>query len=329
MNKRQLLAFAIGTAILGRAPHSLAQPPRSDKPRVGVFTPGIPEGDDVLIRPFYDEMRVLGWVDGENITYDRVYGSDRMEMLPRLAAELVGRKPDVIFTASPPTSKAVKHATATIPVVFTAVVDPIASGLVAGLAHPGGNVTGVTQSVVESLAPKRLQVLLEVLPNLKRIGLLTNPSDPGSSADEIALAPLLRSLDITMVVANASNPSDFEKSVATVLNAQVQAVFAASSIAITRRDRLIELTSIARVPVVGLNMPMAQAGALFSYGASLADQIKRAAHVVNKVLRGSKPADIPIEAANLLELIINLKSARALGLTIPQSTLLRADTVIE
>ena len=297
--------------------------------RVGVFTPGMPDGDEILSKPFYDEMRLLGWVEGKNIAYDRVYGSDRMKMLPQLAAELVARKPELIFTASPPTSKAMKHATSTIPIVFTAVVDPLASGLASSLARPGGNVTGVTQSVVESLSPKRLQILREILPSVKHIGLLSNPSDPGSNADEAALAPLLRARDMTMVVANASNPGDFEKSVATLLNEKVRVIFAASSLAITRRDRLIELANGAHVPVVGLNLPMAQAGALFSYGASLADQTRRAAHVVNKVLRGAKPADIPIEAANVLELVINLKSARALGITIPQSILLSADSVIE
>ena len=329
MNKRQLLTIAVGAAIMGHAAYPRAQASWKNVRHVGVFTPGMPEHDEVLNKPFYDEMRVLGWVEGKNIAYDRIHGSDRMEILPRLAAELVARKPDLIFTASPPTSKAARDATSTIPVVFTAVVDPVASGLVSSLASPGGNVTGVTQSVVESLAPKRLQILREVLPSAKRIGLLSNPGDPGSIADELALAPLLRARGMTMVVAKASNPADFEQSVGTLLSEHVHVVFAASSIAITRRDRLIELTSDARIPVVGLNLPMARAGALFSYGASLADQIKRAAHIVDKVLRGAKPADIPIEAANVLEFVINLRSAKALGINIPQSVLLSADTVIE
>jgi len=329
MNKRQLLSIAAGAALWSHAVRSGAQGSRGGKRRVSVFTPGIPADDEVLMKPFFDEMRVIGWVEGETVFYDRVYGSDRMEALPRLAADLVARKPDLIFTASPPTSNAAKHATSAIPIVFASVVDPLSSGLVASLAQPGGNVTGVTESVVDSLAPKRMQALLEILPNVKRIGLLANPSDPGSSADQIALTPLVRDLGMTMVVANASNPSDFEKSVATLINAQVGAVFAASSIAITRRHRLIELTNAARIPVVGLNMPMAQAGALFSYGASLSDQVRRAAHTVDKVLRGLKPADIPVEAANVLEFVVNVKSAKTLGLTIPRSTLLRADTVIE
>jgi len=297
--------------------------------RVGVFTPGMPATDEALSKPFYEEMRHLGWIEGENVAYDRVYGNDRMEMLPQLAEELVGRRPDLILAASPPTSRAAKRATSSIPIIFTAVVDPLVAGLVASLARPGGNVTGVTQSIADSLAPKRLQLLLEILPGVKRIGLLSDPADPGAHHDQMAMAPLVGAHGLTMIVANATDPVAFEGAVANLVEQRVQAIFPASSLAISRRDRLIELTDSARIPVVGLNFPMADAGALFSFGPSLADQIRRSAHLADKVLRGAKPADIPVEAATLFELVVNLKSARVLGIKIPQSILLRADRVIQ
>lgn len=328
MNKRLFLALIAGHGLAGRLAAVRAQTSNITLRRIGMLTPGRREVDELLSVPFYDEMRGLGWIEGQNIEYDRVYGNDRMEMLPRLATELVARNPELIYAASPPASSAAKVATASIPIVFVAVVDPVSAGLVESLARPGGNVTGVTQSIADSLAPKRLELLREILPDVKRIGLLANSADAGSKADEKALAPIARAFGLTMLVVQATNPADFEAAVESLIRQKAQAIIAASSLAVTRRERLMALTLPARVPVVGLNQPMTHAGALFSYGASLTDQTRRTAHIVNKVLQGAKPRDIPVEAANLLELVVNLQSARYLGVRIPESVVLRADEVI-
>ena len=319
----------LAVPLLSRAQPDGTRPASGALRRVGVFTPGTREADEILGVPFYAEMRKLGWSEGQNVAYDRVYGADRMEMLPQLAAELVARQPELIFAVSPPTSRAAKQATSTIPIVFAAVVDPVAAGLVATFARPGGNVTGVTQTITESLAPKRLQVLREIIPGVQRVGLLGNPADPGSLADEAALTPVVTGLGMSMVTEKATNPAEFDAAIARLVESGVSAIIAASSIAVTRRARLVDMAHRARIPVVGLNFPMAQAGALFSFGPSLADQTRRAAHVVHKVLTGSRPAEIPVEAANVLELVVNQRSAKSLGIVIPQAVLLRAETVIE
>jgi putative ABC transport system substrate-binding protein len=210
-----------------------------------------------------------------------------------------------------------------------AVVDPVDAGLVASLTHPAGNATGITQSIAESLLPKRIQLLREMLPGVTRIGLLGNPLDPGSLADQAALAPVIGVLGLSLIVANGTNPVKFAASVASLVAQRVQAIVTANGIAVSRRVKMIELTQRARNPGVGFNRPIADAGALFSHGPSIADQIRRTAPVVDKLLRGAKPADIPVEAANRIELVVNLKNARALGIVVPQSSLPRADEVIE
>ena len=306
-----------------------AQPTQPALRRIVAFLPRRYGVNDDLNKPFFDEMQRLGWVEGQNIAYDRVYADDRMESLPQLAADIVARKPELILALSPPLAGAMKRATASIPMVFAVVVDPVGSGLVESLARPGGNATGITQSVAESLAPKRLDLLLEALPGIKRIGVLGNTSDPGSVTDQAALAPAASARGVSLIVANGTNPSEFDASVARLIEQRVQAIIVANGIAIGRRVQMIEMTAHARIAVIGFNHPMADAGALMSFGPSITDQIRRAALVVNKILRGAKPADIPVEAANLIELVDNQQSAKALGVKIPHSIVLRADRVIE
>ena len=324
-----MLALGWALAWVGAPLQAQAQARSDPLRRVAVFSPGEPDDDDALGEPFFDEMTRLGWIEGQNIVYDRVHGADRMAQLPRLAAELVARKPDLIYAAGPPTATAVKRATATIPVVFSLVVDPLAAGLVSSYAHPGGNVTGVTQALTESLMPKRLELLRELLPGVARIGVLGNPAESASRSDQEALAPVVARLGMTMIVANAADPAAFEAAVGSLIDQRVQAILPASSIAITRRAWLAEVATRAHVPVVGLHAPMARSGALFSYGPSFAQQMRRAAYLVDRILRGAKPGQTPVEAASTVELVVNRRSARALGVAIPRAVLLRADEVIE
>jgi putative tryptophan/tyrosine transport system substrate-binding protein len=326
MNERRVCILALALSV--HATLAGAQP-TSGQRRVGVFMPSREGEDVVLVQPFFDRMRALGWVEGKTVAYDRVYGDDRAEAMPRLAIDLVGRRPDLIVALGPTASKAVRQATATIPIVFSVVVDPVAAGLVESLARPGGNVSGVTQSIAESLAPKRIQLLREVVPGIKRVGILGNSLDPGSITDQAALAPLAAPLGLTLVVANATNPDQFDASVASLIEQRVEAILVANGIAVGRRRQMMEMTQRARIPVVGFNAPMAEAGALLALGPSISDQIARSANLVDKILRGVRPADIPVEAGNRIELVINLKSARALGISIPQSLLLQADRALE
>lgn len=329
MNQRRLLILALGASLSGHAALLRAQTPAASLRRVGVLAPSSRAKEEVTLKPFFDQMRELGWIEGQNIAYDRVYADDQQQMLPRLAAELVARKPELIYAPPTPAALAAKQATQGTPIVFGAVSDPVGSGLVTSLARPGGNVTGISV-FAESLAPKRVELLREILPGLKRLGLLRDPTDPAAKLDQQALAPLAAPLGLTVVVAEVAKPADLDAAVASLVAERVDAiVLAASPLFYNARARLIELVNQRRVPVIAYRTQYADAGALFAYGASNPDSLRRSALVVDKVLKGAKPADIPVEQATLFELVVNVKAANALGITIPRTILLRADRVIE
>ena len=328
MIQRRLLVLAPVASLSGYAPLLSAQTSGTNLRRVGVLAPSTHAKEEVTLKPFFDEMRALGWIEGQTVAYDRVYANDQHRDLPRLAAEMVAREPALIYAPPTPSAVAAKQATRTIPIVFAAVGDPVGTGLVASLARPGGNVTGVV-SVIDSLAPKRVELLREILPGAKRLGVPGDPADTRSTIDLAALAPVATALGLTIVVAEASNPVEFDVAVTKLIGQGVDAVLSGTTISANLRERLIELANRRRVPVVGHASYMAEAGALFSYGASRADQLRRSAQLVDKILKGAKPADIPVEQPTKFELVINMKTARALGITIPKSLLLRADEVIQ
>jgi len=328
VNRRRILYLAIGVGVAGRALPLWAQGPAANMRRVGVLAPSTRANEEVTLKPFFDEMRRLGWIEGQTIAYDRAYADDRHQDLARLAAELVARKPELIYAPPQVAAMAVSRATRTIPIVFAAGSDPVGAGLVSSLARPGGNATG-TIGVVDSLAPKRVELLREILPGAKRIGLLVDPTAPYSTLDRNALAPVATMLGLTIVVGEASNPVEFDAAVAKLIGQGVDVILANSAIATNLRGRLFELANRRRVPVVGAGAPMVEAGALLSYGASLPDQLRRSAQLVDKVLKGAKPADLPVEQATKFDLVINLKAAKALGIAIPPSILARADEVIQ
>ena len=329
MKARRLILLSISAALAGHVALLRAQSATVAIRRVGVLVPSTRAKEEVILEPFFNEMRRLGWVEGQNIAYDWVYADDQDELLPRLAAELVARKPDVIY--APPRSSAVaaKRVTQTIPIIFAVVTDPLGTGLVRSFARPGANVTGLS-NLADSLAPKRVQLLREILPGAKRLGLLGDPTDPSTKFDQKALAPVGSALGLTIVVAGTSNPVDFDAAVIKLVGERVDAIFtAASTLTFSLRGRLIELANRKHLPVIGHRPQMADDGALFAYGPSQAGQIRRSAYLVDKVLKGAKPADIPVEQPTEFELVVNMKTAKALGITIPPSILLRADRVIE
>jgi putative tryptophan/tyrosine transport system substrate-binding protein len=329
VNLRRCLLLALGAGIAcPMAPARAQAPAAGTLRRVGVLAPSTRAKEEVTLKPFFDEMRQLGWIDGQTIAYERAYADDATRTLDRLAAELVARKPELIYAPPSVAAVAAKQATRIIPIIFGTGTDPVGIGLVASLARPGGNVTGVVNTI-DSLAPKRVELLLEIMPGARRLGLLGDPTETSFVADRNALASVAPALGLTIVVAEASSPAEFDSAAGKLLGQRIDAMLATSAISGNLRHRLIELTHARRVPVVGQRAFMAEAGALFSYGASVAGQLRRSAHLVDQVLKGAKPADLAVEQPTRFELVINLIVAKALGLTIPQSLLLRADEVIQ
>jgi putative ABC transport system substrate-binding protein len=296
--------------------------------RVGVLAPSTRAKEELTLKPFFDEMRELGWIEGQTIAYDRAYADDSTGDLRRLAVELVTRKPELIYAPPSVAALAAKLATRTIPIVFGTGTDPVGVGLVISLSQPGGNVTGVVNTI-DSIAPKRVELLRQLVPGATRLGLLGDPTEASFVADRNALAPVASALGLTIVVAEASNPVELDVALGKLLGQGVHGILATSAISGNLRHRLIELANQRRVPVVGQRAFMAEAGALFAYGASVADQLRKSAHLVDKILRGANPAKLAVEQPTRFELVINLRAAKALGLTVPPSWLLRADTVIQ
>ncbi len=326
MNKRRILTLALGAGLVGHA-GLRAQATTGNVRRVGVLVPSTRAKEEIILKPFFDEMRQLGWVEGQNIAYDRVYADDQQQTLPRLAAELVARKPDLIYAPPAPTAVAAKQATQTIPIVFGSLTNPVSLGLVTDLAHPGGNVTGVSSNF-ELLALKRAELFLHILPRAKRFGLL---SELGRTSKDLgaAFATGLAALGLSLIVVEAANPAELEAAVARLADQRVDVILVQSTLANNLAARVMELAKARRLPVIGGIAQLADAGGLFSFGASRAGNLRRSAQLVDKILKGAKPADIPVEQPTVFEFVLNLKTAKALGIKIPQSILLRADRVIE
>ena len=323
-----LAAAAAAAAFAGQVTQPRAQAPAPTPRRVGVLAPSTQAKEEITLKPFFDQMRELGWVEGQNIAYDRVYADDQHEMLGRLAVGLVAREPELIYALQNNAALAAKQATQTIPIVFGVATDPVGLGLVTSLARPGGNLTGMS-STSAPLAPKRVQLLREILPGVKRIGFLADTNNPLAKLDQQALAPIAASLGLTIIVAEATNSGNFDAAVGSLVETRVDAILVTSVLATNLRERVIELANRKRVPVVAAVARIADAGALFSYGASTPDYLRRSAVPVDKILKGAKPADIPVEQPTLFELVVNTKAAKALGIAIPRSILLRADRIIE
>ena len=327
MKRRQLSSWCLGLglSLAGSAPRAqtLGVSPR----RVGVLAPSTHAKEEQTLKPFFDDMRRMGWIEGQTIVYDRAYADDNQAALMQRAAELVARKPERIF--APPGSAAVaaKQHAGNIPIVFASGVDPVAAGLVASLARPGGNATGIT-SIAASLAPKRLQLLRELLPNAKRIGMLGTDTDPSDRAANTALAAMQSDFKLSLLRATAATPTEFEAAVANLVSRRADVVLTESGLAFNMRERLAELSRKHRLPIVGHRAQMADAGVLFAYGPSLDGQLRSAAKLVDKVLKGARPADLPVEQPNLFELVVNAATARSLEINLPTSFMLRADRVI-
>jgi putative ABC transport system substrate-binding protein len=325
--RRRRVVRALVAAMACATQPAFAQAAATRPRRVGILAPSTAAKEAVTLRPFFDEMRELGWTEGSTVLYERAFADDDHARLPALAAGLVARAPDLIY--APPQNAAVvaRRATASIPIVFATGTDPVGFGLVRTLAHPGGNVTGVA-TLASTLLPKALEILREAMPRARRLGVLGDPADPRWKADQDALSALAPSHGITVVSAAAKGERDVETAIASLVARRVDVIFTNSSITYNTRDVVIALARRASIPIVGHRSEFVDAGALFSYGAPLPTQIRRSAHFVDRVLRGASPADMPVEQSTQIELVVNLRTARDLKVVIPASVLARADRVV-
>jgi putative tryptophan/tyrosine transport system substrate-binding protein len=277
-------------------------------------------------------LRDLGYVEGRNLVIEYRDAEGKVDRLPALAAELVALKVDVIVAPNTPQALAAKRATRTLPIVFCFVADPVASGLVTSLARPGGNVTGLS-SLTPELVGKRLELLKQAVPGVSRVAVLWQPGFQGERTEKDMLKGAdvaARALGVRLQFVEAQGPADIDRAFSDMTRAHAGAVTViGSTMIIGERRRLVDLAAKNRLPAVYARREYVDAGGLMSYGSNIADLFRRAATYVDKILKGAKPADLPVEQPTKFELVINLKTAKALGLTIPPSLLGRADQVIE
>lgn len=297
--------------------------------KVGHLESGVPSSSPHLLAAFRDRLRELGYVEGQNLLIVSRYAEGREERLPQFAAELVTGEVDVIFAIGPPQALAAASATATIPIVFVGGGDPVQLGLVRSLAHPGGNVTGLTFETVELVA-KRIELLKEVVPAAGRIGVVWNPNNTVNKLELNEALTAVAKLGLNLLPVEIRTPDDIEEAFVTLTKQGADAVLVTSSpITFPNRVRIAEAAAKAHLPAMTALREYAVAGGLMSYGPSYADHCRRAAVYVDEILHGAKPAELPVQQPGIFELVVNFKAAKALDLTVPGSVIARADEVIE
>jgi ABC-type uncharacterized transport system substrate-binding protein len=322
-----VLAVGLTLAPLGPA----AAQPREKVPRVGYLTAGShsDQGRQRRFEAFRQGLRDLGYVEGQNIAIESRWAEGKSDRYPTLAADLVRLEMDVIVTVGGAASKAAQQATKTIPIVMSLVNDPLGSGLVPSLAHPGGNVTGISL-MAPDLVGKQLEVLKQIVPQASRMALLRNPTNPASAPQSREAEVAARALGVRLQTLEARVPQEIDSAFAAMTRERAGAlVVLTDSIFTNQRRQIAELATERRLPAVYGNSEHAEAGGLLAYSANFLDLERRVATFVDKILKGAKPGNLPVEQPTKLELVINLRAAKAIGLTIPQSLLQRADQVIE
>jgi putative ABC transport system substrate-binding protein len=302
-------------------------------PRIGYLGGISPSSNPARIEAFRQGLRELGYIEGKNIVIEWRHHEGKLDRLPALAAELARLKVDIIITVGPPAARAAKEATITIPIVMVQVGDPVGSGFVASLARPGGNITGLS-SLAPELSGKRLELLKEIIPKLSRVAVFGTSISPDNaqSLREVELAARELKVQLQYLdIRDARDPKDIETAFRAASKGRAEAVLmmVAGAVDTAHQTRILELAITNRLPVIYRGRPFVEAGGLMAYGVSVEDLDRRAATYVDKILKGAKPADLPVEQPKKFEFIINLKAAKQIGLTIPPNVLARADKVIK
>jgi len=316
-------AFVTGSIALLATPLAVEAQQAGKVYRIGFLRAGEPP--KLWIEEFRQGLRELGYVEGQNLIIEFRIGT--LDQLPQLAEELVRSKVDVILASASSAGIAAKNATTTVPIVFTSLSHPVEIGLVKSLARPGANITGLTVNVAAH-AVKRLELLRELVPTLRHVAMLTHPGHPTDPVQRKEMEEAARALRLQLNPTAVRGPEDFEAAFKAIGRAD-GLVHIDTPLFTTHRARLAELAAKSRLPAIWANRTIVEAGGLMSYGTYIPALFRRAAIHVDRVLKGTKPADLPVEQPTTFEFIINLKTAKALGLTMPPSLLLRADQVIE
>ena len=328
MNNRRKLVMTLGAAAIAAPFYSFAQQPGKVS-RIGYLS-SFPPGNTTRLVAFKQQLRDLGQVEGKTFTIDYLSAEGKYDQLPALAAELVRRNVDVILAeGGTPSTTAARNATRTIPIVFSILADPVGQGFVTSLARPGGNITGISAQHSET-ATKSLELLKELVPSVKRVAILSNPTNSSLPQVVADLQTAARTLRLETTIVNAGAPGEFEKAFAEIVRDRSGALLILSdTFFVIEAKRLTALAAKHRLPTLGGNNDFPENGGLMSYGANRMDMVRRSAGLVDKILKGAKPADLPVEQPTVFELVINRKAAESLGLTIPQSLLISATRIIE
>ena len=324
-----LFAFSFLAALLLALCVSVEAQQAKKVPRIGLLSTGSPSSSKEEIEPFRQGLRDLGYIEGQNIAIEYRFSEGVAERLPNLAAELVQLKVDIIVVGGSPSTRATKNATKTIPIVMTNANDPVGIGLVGSLAHPGGNVTGLS-NVGSDLGGKQLELLKEASPKISRIAVLSDSAIPGNALWLGEMRVAAEALRITLQPVDVHRPDDFEHAFSAIKKEHASALSALRNhVTNDYRARIVDFAAKSRLPAMYPDSEYVEVGGLMSYGPNFADLYRRAATYVDKILKGAKPADLPVEQPMKFEFVINLKTAKQIGLIVPQSILYRADKVIK
>jgi len=328
MRRREFIGALGGVATWPLAAH--AQQPARRVYRIGYQAIASRAQTLPFIEAFEDGLRSLGYRVGENVVIEYRFANGEMERLPALAADLVRLGVDVIVTGANPNTVAAMKATTTIPIVMTNSIDPVGNGLVASLARPGGNITGFAQDAGGELNGKRLELLKEALPNLSHVGILWNPGVASNRSLLTSMRESARGMGLMLVPVEARGQDEFEQVFTTMMKGRMEAfVILGDAVLFNYRSQIAEMAMRSRLPAVAGFKEFAEAGLLLTYAANVRDLFRRSAIFVDKILKGAKPTDLPVEQPTKFELVVNLKTAKLLGLTVSPTVLAQADEVIE
>jgi putative ABC transport system substrate-binding protein len=297
-------------------------------PTIGVLVPGTPESHGKWVAAFVQRLRELGWIEGRNVAIEYRWAEGRSERFAEIAAEFVRLKVDVIFTSVTGAVIAAKQATTAIPIVFTLLTDPVVNGLVASMARPGGNITGLTQQASE-LGGKRLDLLREIVPGLSRVAVVFNAANPATASEVREVRAAARTLGLEIVAIEIRRDEDIAPAFESIKGKAEALYVITDPVMIVNQVQINSLAIDARLPTLHGVRAYVASGGLMSYGASFPELFRRAGDYVDRILRGAKPAEMPIEQPTKFELVINLKTAKALGLTVPPILITSADELIE